>query len=103
MTYDGSLTEFAPKDVDLGDRLLDIDDDQILRRVWNHGWANGLQIALSGNVRDGSIRFLQVELKLKFGPLSAASEEKLQTASDKQLESWSRKMIFAHTVEDALS
>lgn len=55
--------------------------------------------SLELGVQQGEARVLLRQLRLKFGPLNAATEERVRSAAPDLLEKWSDRILTAESLE----
>jgi hypothetical protein len=65
----------------------------------NEGRAEGLE---KGRL-EGERRFLLRQLNARFGPVDAASQARIEAATEADLERWAEQLLTAASLEDALS
>jgi flagellar biosynthesis/type III secretory pathway protein FliH len=69
--------------------------------------AEGLQEGLEKGIRkgrsEGQRNLLAKQLQLKFGPLDAATEERLAGATQAQLSRWAERVLTAGSLEEILA
>ena len=85
---------------------LDIEDDKLLRRIYdkghNLGFNEGRNEGRSEGRSEGEANLLRRQLGQKFGLISASNEERLKTASTEQLEIWGTRLLTAESIEETL-
>ena len=78
---------------------IQIDDDKRLRRQYDAGRVEGR----SEGRNEGEAHLLRLQFQKKFGPLSPYVEQKLQTATQPELDLWGTRILFAATVDEVLN
>lgn len=68
-----------------------------------HGLKQGLERGLEQGREQGAALLLEEQLALRFGPVSQATRRKLAKASLKQLKSWSKALLDAHTLKQVFA
>jgi hypothetical protein len=62
-----------------------------------------MERGIEKGLRDGEVGLLQRLLARKFGPLSEALQQRIQTATPNQLETWSLNILNARTLDDVFT
>lgn len=69
-------------------------------RSWTHQWkAEGRKEGREEGLQKGASTILQKQLQRKFGALPAATQQRLDSATTQQLETWSLNVLHATTLE----
>ena len=79
--------------------LIDPMEDTFFRRLYEKGLTEGEE----KGIEKGEARFLLLTLRQKFGPLPAAAEEQIKSATSEQLESWITRILTANTLFEVLN
>lgn len=85
--------------------VLEESRDMLRERVleWTQEWERrGLNKGLEEGLRSGEQRILRRQLEHKFGPLDAATQRRIEEADTRQLAEWSKNLLSAATLEEAL-
>ncbi|PLC48879.1 cytosolic protein [Pollutimonas subterranea] len=67
------------------------------------GIERGIEKGMKRGLRQGETMLLQRQLVRKFGPLSPALRERINTATPAQLETWSLNILDAKTLDDVFA
>ena len=89
---------------------LSIDDDKLLRRLYNEGMEKGRSEGRhegrsegrNEGRNEGEAHLLKLLLQQKFGPLSLATEQKLQGATQPELDRWGIRVLSASSIDEVL-
>ena len=67
------------------------------------GLEKGLQKGLVQGLQKGQLTLLSKQLSLKFGSLSSNQEERLNQATQEDIDKWSERLFTAQSIEEVLS
>ena len=97
---------------------LSIDDDKLLRRFHDdgveigvergikkgllQGIERGIEQGIKKGRNEGETHLLRLQLQQKFGPLSPYMEERLQTATQPELDRWATRILTATTIDEVM-
>ena len=81
---------------------LSIDDDKLLRRFHDDGVEIGVERGIVQGRNEGETHLLRILLQQKFGPLSPYMEERLQTATQPELDRWATRILTATTIDEVM-
>ncbi len=81
---------------------LSIDDDKLLRRLYNEGMEKGIEKGRNEGRNEGEAHLLRIQLQQKFGTLSLATEQKLQSATQPELDRWGSRILSASSIDEVL-
>ena len=85
---------------------LSIDDDKLLRRLYNEGMEKGRNEGRSEGRNEGrnegEAHLLRLLLQQRFGPLPLATEQKLQIATQPELDRWGTRILSASSIDEVL-
>ena len=91
LSYKRGLSDIVIEGVKDMPATIQVDDDKRLRRQYDAGRS------------EGKIDLLRVQLGQKFGPLSPSIEQKLQTATQSEIEVWGTRILFATSIDGVLN
>jgi hypothetical protein len=74
-----------------------------LEKGMARGIEKGMEQGIEKGLRDGEVGLLQRLLARKFGPISEALQQRIQTATPNQLETWSLNILDAQTLDDVFT
>ena len=94
LSYKRDLSEIVIEGVKTMAFTLSIDDDKLLRRLYNEGMEKGRN--------DGETYLLRLLLEQKFGPLPLAAEQTLQRATQPELDRWGIRILSASSIDEVL-
>ncbi len=83
--------------------LIDPMEDTFFRRLYEKGLREGEEKGREQGRGQGEAAILLRMLRRKFGTLSAASEDRINSAAPDQLERWSDRLFTATDVDDVLA
>lgn len=86
----------------MGSLLIDIQENVILREIFEKGMAKGKAKGEAEGEAVGMLKLLRGMLRTKFGRIPKWADKRLESADKAQLEQWSNKLIHAQHLEDAI-
>ena len=96
LSYKRDLSKIVIEGVKTMAFTLSIDDDKLLRRLYNEGMEKGMEKGRN----EGETHLLRLLLEQKFGPLSLATEQTLQRASQPELDRWGIRILSASSIDE---
>ena len=93
---------------------LSIDDDKLLRRFHDdgveigvergivQGIERGIEQGIKKGRNEGETHLLRIQLQQKFGILSPCMEQRLQTATQPELDRWATRILSATTIDEVM-
>ena len=85
---------------------LSIDDDKLLRRLHDDGVEIGVERGIVQGIKkgrnEGETHLLRILLQQKFGALSLYMEERLQTATQPELDRLATRILSATTIDEVM-
>ena len=99
LSYKRGLSDIVIEGVKAMPATIQIDDDKRLRRQYDAGRTEGRNEGRS----EGEAHLLRLQFQQKFGALSPYVEQKLQNASQTELDLWGTRILFAATVDEVLN
>ncbi len=114
LSFKRDLSEIVIKGVETMAFTLSIDDDKLLRRFHDdgveigvergivQGIERGIEQGIEKGRNEGETHLLRILLQQKFGPLSPYMEERLQTATQPELDHWATRILSATTIDEVM-
>ena len=85
---------------------LSIDDDRLLRRFHDDGVEIGVERGIEQGIKkgrsEGETHLLRLQLQQKFGAVSPYMEQRLQSASQPELDRWATRILSATTIDEVM-
>ena len=103
LSYKRGLSDIVIEGVQSMPATIQTDDDKRLRRQYDAGRVEGRSEGRSEGRNEGETHLLRLQFQKKFGPLSPYVEQKLQAATQPELELWGTRILFAATIDEVLN